>query len=197
MLVDLLRHGEPVGGRRYRGQIDDPLSEPGWAQMWAAVGEAAPWRQIITSPLRRCCAFAEALARRHGLPLLEEPRFKEIGFGSWEGKTREMVEAEAPGSLERFYADPVNSYPEGAEPLPAFCARVIEAWRERVEDAYPQDTLIVAHAGVIRAVAGHVLNIPPSHLYRLQVANAGITRIRVHAGRPPSLEFHGVVRGEE
>jgi len=28
--IDLLRHGEPVGGKRYRGQIDDPLSEKGW-----------------------------------------------------------------------------------------------------------------------------------------------------------------------
>ena len=31
--IDLIRHGEPVGGRRYRGQIDDPLSEKGWKQM--------------------------------------------------------------------------------------------------------------------------------------------------------------------
>ena len=36
-LIDMIRHGEPVGGRRYRGQIDDPLSEKGWRQMWAAV----------------------------------------------------------------------------------------------------------------------------------------------------------------
>jgi alpha-ribazole phosphatase/probable phosphoglycerate mutase len=31
--LDLLRHGESVGGRKYRGQTDDPLSEKGWAQM--------------------------------------------------------------------------------------------------------------------------------------------------------------------
>jgi len=36
--LDLMRHGEPVGGRRYRGQMDDPLSEKGWAQMRNAVG---------------------------------------------------------------------------------------------------------------------------------------------------------------
>ena len=39
--IDLIRHGEPVGGRKYRGQTDDPLSEKGWAQMWAAVGDYA------------------------------------------------------------------------------------------------------------------------------------------------------------
>ncbi|MHB1590203.1 MAG: histidine phosphatase family protein [Sulfuricella sp.] len=37
--IDLIRHGEPVGGRRYRGRTDDPLSEKGWNQMWTAVGD--------------------------------------------------------------------------------------------------------------------------------------------------------------
>ncbi|MEW6253578.1 MAG: histidine phosphatase family protein, partial [Planctomycetota bacterium] len=61
-LIDLMRHGEPVGGRRYRGQVDDPLSEKGWAQMRAAVGEAAPWHHVVSSPLLRCREFAETLA---------------------------------------------------------------------------------------------------------------------------------------
>ena len=39
--IDLIRHGEPVGGRKYRGQTDDPLSEKGWEQMWKAVGDYA------------------------------------------------------------------------------------------------------------------------------------------------------------
>lgn len=34
-LIDLIRHGEPAGGRRYRGHgLDDPLTEKGWSQMW-------------------------------------------------------------------------------------------------------------------------------------------------------------------
>ena len=32
--IDLIRHGEPVGGRAYRGHnIDDPLSDKGWQQI--------------------------------------------------------------------------------------------------------------------------------------------------------------------
>jgi len=40
----------------------------------------------------------------------------------------------------------------------------------------------------------HVLNVPLQHLFRLQVPNAGITRIRVekHGGQLfPQLLFHG------
>ncbi len=69
--IDLLRHGEPVGGVRYRGDgVDDPLSERGWAQMWAAVGEFTDWTHVISSPLLRCCRFADAVAERYHLPLV-------------------------------------------------------------------------------------------------------------------------------
>jgi broad specificity phosphatase PhoE len=38
MTLDLLRHGEPEGGRLYRGNLlDNPLSEKGWQQMQASV----------------------------------------------------------------------------------------------------------------------------------------------------------------
>jgi len=111
--VDLMRHGEPVGGRRYRGQIDDPLSEKGWAQMQAAVGESLPWTRIVSSPLLRCRAFAETLADRHGLPLTLDERLMEVGFGEWEGKTAAEIEQAAPGTLARFKADPVNARPAG------------------------------------------------------------------------------------
>ena len=106
--LDLMRHGEPVGGRKYRGQIDDPLSEKGWAQMQAAVGDAAPWTRIVSSPLLRCRAFAEALAGRHELPLILDDRLREVGFGIWEGKSAAEIELEAPGTLARFKADPAN-----------------------------------------------------------------------------------------
>ena len=35
--IDWLRHGETRGGNRFRGRTDDPLTDEGWRQMWAAV----------------------------------------------------------------------------------------------------------------------------------------------------------------
>ena len=68
-VIDFIRHGTPEGGRLYRGStIDDPLGEKGWQQMWRAVGDLCHWDAIVSSPLRRCLAFAEALGERHGLP---------------------------------------------------------------------------------------------------------------------------------
>lgn len=82
-LVDFLRHGEPVGGRRYRGDgADDPLSDKGWQQMWDAVGDSAPWTHIVTSPMQRCHAFAKALQEHYELPVEVDTRFREVGLGS-------------------------------------------------------------------------------------------------------------------
>ena len=188
--LDLLRHGEPVGGRKYRGQIDDPLSEKGWAQMHAAVGETAPWTRIVSSPLARCRAFSEALANRSGLPLTFDERLMEVGFGEWEGKSAVEIEQDAPGSLDRFKRDPVNARPAGAEPLADFHARVAAALDAILAQHQDQHVLLVGHAGVIRMAFAWALHVPLEHAYRIEVASAGLTRLRFVDGRA-SLVFHG------
>ena len=192
--LDLMRHGEPVGGRRYRGQTDDPLSEKGWAQMRNAVGNHCPWQTVISSSLSRCADFARELATRHQLPLELDARLIELGFGVWEGCTPDELTAADPETLNRFRRDPVAHAPPGAEPLTVFRDRIISAWDSLLEKHGGKHVLVVAHAGVIRMVVAHVLNIPLQHLFRLQVPNAGITRIRVekHVGQLfPQLLFHG------
>lgn len=192
--VDLIRHGEPVGGRKYRGQIDDPLSEKGWQQMRAAVGDHRPWQRILTSPLSRCSEFARELAQRHQLPLHTDPRFMEIGFGEWEGKTAAEIKASDPQILQRFWQDPIIHRPQGAEPLQAFYDRVRAAWEDLLVQHAGQHTLVVCHGGVIRVSLAYLLSIPIQHVFRIQVGNASITRIELEQYQGqwlPRLLFHG------
>lgn len=189
--IDLLRHGEPVGGRRYRGQLDDALSEHGWEQMWRAVGNSNEWQQIVTSPLQRCQAFATALGARHGMPVKGDPRLAEVGFGEWEGKTRAELEALIPGQVTRFYQDPVNNRPPGAELLDEFVMRVTAGFNAVLNDYRGQSVLVIAHAGVIRAILSHVLSMPLQTMYRINVANAGMTRLVTERERTFNLVSHG------
>ncbi len=78
--LDFLRHGEPMGGKRYRGKTDDPLSQKGWAQMCTATAGERPWMAIVSSPLSRCRTFAEWLAGVTGLPLSVDERLAEVGI---------------------------------------------------------------------------------------------------------------------
>jgi alpha-ribazole phosphatase/probable phosphoglycerate mutase len=141
--------------------------------------------------LSRCRQFAEALGARLGVPVAIDPRFMEVGFGSWEGQTAAGLEARDPGIIQRFYHDPVGQRPAGAEPLGEFSARVVAAWRDLLLGRAGGHPLVVTHAGVIRATMAHVLGAPLAAMYRIHVENAGITRFRVDAERPATLLFHG------
>lgn len=191
--VDLIRHGEPVGGRRYRGQTDDPLSDKGWQQMRSALGERHDWEAIVSSPLSRCETFARDLAQRHGIVLEVDVRLKEVGFGAWEGRTPEELTAQDADTLARFLDDPITHSPPGAESLAAFQARVDVAWDDLLARHGGKHILVVAHAGVIRMVLSRVLEIPLHRVFRLHVPNAVLTRVRVeqHGARVfPQLLFH-------
>jgi len=193
--IDMIRHGEPVGGRKYRGQIDDPLSDKGWQQMRDAVADHCPWDSIISSPLLRCADFANELAERHKLAVSFAPEFMEIGFGSWEGKTANEIQQQMPGALEAFWRDPVNNRPDGAEPLVDFRKRIESAWVELLSQHTDQHILIVCHAGVIRMSLQYMLGMPIENVFRIKVSNAGLTRILVDQGSDqtklyPQLIFH-------
>ena len=189
LIVDVIRHGEPVGGARYRGHgIDDPLSEKGWQQMRQAVAGDIVWDAIYSSPMRRCREFAEELAAQRSLPLIPVEDFREVGFGSWEGKTKaELIESDAE-AFHAFYHDPVRNRPPGAEPLADFLGRVQGAWQKMVGEAEGERILVVAHAGVMRAMLAGVLGLDPAAMYRIAIKNAGLMRV-AYRDETPNLEW--------
>ena len=192
--VDLLRHGEPEGGNRYRGTLDDPLSSHGWEQMRSAVGNRNPWDVVVSSPLRRCADFARELATQLRLTLDIELDLREITFGDWEGRTITEIMRSTPQALELFWRDPVNHPPPGGEPLPVYAARVTAAWQAVLERHAGRHVLIVGHGGMIRMVLQHVLGMPLQHVWRLEVPYANFSRVRIHGRGPeaaPLLVFHG------
>lgn len=192
--IDLLRHGEPEGGVRYRGTVDDPLSERGWVQMRAAVGGARPWQVVVSSPLRRCADFARTLAVESHLALDIEPRFREMGFGAWEGRTVDEILAATPEALNRFWQDPIAHPPPDGEPLQDCAARVAAGWHDLLARHAGRRVLVIGHGGMIRLVLHHILEMPLSRIWRLEVPYATLSRVRVYRRAADSeafLVFHG------
>ncbi|VAW54308.1 Alpha-ribazole-5'-phosphate phosphatase [hydrothermal vent metagenome] len=187
--IDIIRHGEPEGGRRYRGSsIDDPLSKIGWQQMWGAVPEKPPWEHIISSPLSRCLKFSEALADTQSINLSIEDNLKEIGFGSWEGRTPEDIKSNEGDALEKFLLDPVNNRPQGAEPLNDFAERIWAVYNDIADKHRGQRILMVAHAGVIRAITSKILGMSLDDVYSsLKIEYAAIATTRIPTGKKPVM----------
>jgi len=86
MIIDLLRHGELEGGVKYRGRVDDPLTDTGRRSMdrvWQQLGGDVD--TIIASPLLRCAEPARDWAGQAGARLIIEDRIAEMHYGAWEG----------------------------------------------------------------------------------------------------------------
>lgn len=193
-VIDLLRHGDVEGGRKYRGQLDDPLSELGWEQLRTATTNKQHWQHIITSPLKRCAEFAHELSQTHSLPIQIEPEFKEVSFGLWEGKTAEQLLNSEEKRIKEYWDDPINTTPPQGENLLDFEKRIIARWKSMLDEYQGQHILLISHAGVMRIILCHILGMPLTELFKLDVGLAKASRIQVeHADKKswPRLVFHG------
>lgn len=189
--LDLIRHGEPDGGVRYRGHRDDPLSPQGWQQMNAAIHADDRWDLVISSPLQRCQAFAQSIAEQQSIPLLIDSTFKEMSFGEWEGLTPIEVGAIWPDQPQAFWQDARQHPAPGSEPINDFAQRVANGLHQCLDQHAGQRLLLVAHGGVIRMALAAVLGIPANHaMRRLRVPYACRTRLQ-HDALGTQLVSHG------
>lgn len=144
---DLLRHGD-TGEASYRGQLDDALTEQGWAQLRQAVA-GRQWQRIVTSPLQRCAAFARELAAQRGLPLAVADGLAEYHFGHWQGVPIAQIAKHDGEALAAFWRDPWQNPPPAAEHLWQFAARLHAALAAHAP-AKDERVLVLTHGGAIR-----------------------------------------------
>ncbi len=148
--------------------------------MRASVKEMSAWDVVVTSPLRRCAEFAAELSAHDNLALETEPRFAELAFGEWEGKSYAEVKQSEPAAWQAFFEDPINNTPPGGEKMADFCQRVDAAWQEMVERHKGRHILVVCHGAVMRVIYQRILDTPMSSLFTIEVPYACLTRIRRH-----------------
>jgi len=192
-VVDFLRHGEPQGGNVYRGQQDDELTLLGWQQMQRHLVDKPPWQTILTSPLKRCAAFADHIRQECNIDVHHQKDLQEIHFGQWQGLTAEQIEANDKAGFFAFYDDPLNNTPPLAESLEAFQQRCLSAWQQVLVQHQGEHSLVITHAGVIRIILVHVLSMPLTALFQIDVPFACLSRIEVQTtdkGHFSRLMFH-------
>ncbi len=174
MILDLLRHGEPQGGRLYRGNQDDALTDKGWQQMLDST-QNKTWDLIVTSPLIRCQAFAKHLSVQQQSQLEIINQFEELGFGDWQGLSATDIGQDL---VDSFKKDPINNQPPNAENLYEFQQRVLNAFND-ITSRDIDSLLIVAHAGVIRVIKSHLLNLPIEKMFTIEVMSASCENFEI------------------
>lgn len=181
MRLIVARHGEtPYNAQgRFTGQSDIPLSTLGEQQAEALAERLSAVRfdVIVSSDLQRARATAQAIARRHGLPVEEDTDLREIAFGAWEGATYAEALARHVAEVQRWEIDPTIHAPPGGETVTQLHERVtraLERWRGR----YPRGTVLWAvHGGVIEVLLCHLLGVELQKRWEFRHDNASITEV--------------------
>ncbi|MCF6354966.1 MAG: histidine phosphatase family protein [Candidatus Polarisedimenticolaceae bacterium] len=192
LIIDLLRHGEVEGGHCFRGRTDDLLTDLGWSQMSHAVEMKPTWREIISSPAKRCTRFAKQLAENQQIPCRQAEWLWEMDFGDWEGATAAQLAATDADRLNAFWQDPVHQAPPNGEPFQPFQQRVLGGWSALIQQS-TKHILLVTHGGPIRIILAEVLGMPPQNLMRLEVPHASLSRVRISTD--PAGKIYGSLVG--
>ena len=183
--IDLLRHGQVVGGDCLRGWQDDPLDTRGWLQMCTAMAQDYYWDRIDCSPLARCAAFATEIGNLAGIEPQCDARWRELHFGQWEGRTVAEVQRHDAAALTAFWSDPDAHPPPGGERLSQFEQRIEAAWEDLGQALQPgQRGLLVTHGGVIRLLLCRVLGLTTAQQFRFEVPHAARITVVLDARQP-------------
>ena len=176
----VIRHGETAWtNARYSGWRDIPLAPEGYVQAEAVARTLSGAKPVAVyaSPLERARATAEVIAKPHQLEVRVDPAFREMGFGAWEGLTRDEVVARFPAEHATWREAPHTVTPPGAERVETVAGRVAAGVAE-IRRAYPQGTVVlVSHGVVIRLMVLAALGLGPERLWSVDASPCGITEL--------------------
>ena len=162
-LIYLLRHGEVDSSRprRFLGQSDVPLNANGInqaRQVSLALADIS-FQHVFSSPLSRALLTAELVSGYPQKAIQPIEAFKEINLGAWEGLTATEVQEKYPGTYEQRGEIMGSFRPPAGESFTDVAARALPALHD-IAHSSPGPILIVAHAGVNRALLASLQHTP-------------------------------------
>ena len=159
--VYLIRHGRTEANEKhlYCGSSDLPLSPAGEEELRKLRYRLPPAR-FLTSGMKRT---NETLKLLFGdVPFEVDSRFREVNFGAFEMQSYEQLK-DMPAYQKWLEGDNERNVPPDGESGEQMRHRVLEAFSEIRED-----TVLVAHGGVIAAIMEHLFPEENKNRYQWQ-----------------------------
>jgi len=189
----LVRHGstEHSAHQRFSGRNELPLNGVGERQVAALAARVAAFGDVsavVSSPLRRACQSAEAIAAALGVGVETDDDLAEVDFGAWEGKTFAQVQGEHPAELAAWLASP-DAAPAQGESFTA-AGRRVRRGRDAVIAAHSgQRVVVVTHVTPIKTLIRLALDAPPVSLFRIHLDTASVSIVDYYAAGNCSLRL--------
>ena len=169
--IFLVRHGQTLWNseQKYMGSSDIALTEDGVRQAEKLADRLAAEKigAVLASDLSRARTTAEAIAGRHGLPVLSDIGLREMDFGEWEGLTYAQIMEKWPELLQNLYENPGEQCPPGGESANQVRQRATAALAEGVAGHPGKNLVVVAHGGVNRLLLCQALGLPTRQMWQI------------------------------
>ena len=168
-----LRHGQTALSREdnFCGSGLDPELTPEGLQMaeaFAAAYRTKPWRAIYSSSLRRGIATAQPLCDALEMAMQTRADLNEIGYGKWEGLSKDRVAREYHDDYVSWLADPAWHAPTEGELAITVARRSLRVIDEINQQFTDGNVLVVSHKATIRIILCSLLGIDVGRFrYRL------------------------------
>jgi probable phosphoglycerate mutase len=183
-MIYLIRHGEVdhTVPRSFLGWTDPPLNDNGIRQS-LALGKLLrniPFTGIFASPLQRAMQTAVLVGGILPAAVRQVESFKEINLGAWEGLTVDEVRHRFPGEYEQRGRDMEFFRPVNGESFADLAVRSYPALISLAK-TFMGPLLVVAHAGVNRALLSRLQHRPLHRLLEIPQDYCGINILSYHS----------------
>jgi probable phosphoglycerate mutase len=164
----LVRHAPTAWtGHRWCGRSDPPLTGEGIVAATILAADLAlevpAGAIVVTSPLRRARATADAIAAALGARLVVDPDLVEVDFGRIDGLTWDELEAAHPALAEAILTGGEPDWP-GGEAAANVARRAGSAAARLADRAQAGQVVVVSHGRILRAIARELGMAWPPHL---------------------------------
>ena len=183
-MLFIVRHGRTVANAAglLQGRVDNPLDDQGRQQAGLIAKVLGPVDRVVSSPLQRALQTAEPLGQ---IPRIDE-RWIELDYGEWDSRPVADI---TPDEWAAWREDPSFS-PPGGESLIELDRRVAAACEELISEAEDLRVAVFTHVSPIKSTIAWALGVSEQISWRLNVAQAQITRIAIRNGRPVITTFN-------
>ena len=177
----IVRHGQTENNAKHimQGHLDSPLNEIGRNQarlLGARLKKNDCFDVIIASDLQRAWDTAKILQKFLDIPLVADPRWREICLGSWQGQSWEML-TDKDCNTRQFYLRSWYDYKEhGGESWRDIGKRIHSVLLDVLCQYAGQSVLVVTHGGIARIAIIEALNLVPQY-YPMIFSNTSISEL--------------------
>jgi len=181
--VIFLRHGQAKNNieRILTGRTPNiPLTEKGieQAEKTAKFLEQMNISAIYSSPIERAKHTAEIVAKHNSLDVTTDDRLIELDMGKFTGVPYDDIFTSHGNVFMKFYNGELEIAHNGVETFSEVKKRILSIVDHVIEKHPDQNVVLVTHMDPIKAMLATVVDLSPTNLFELIIANASLNIFR-------------------